>query len=323
MAGGRATMTICYEPPPTYFVHVPKTGGISLGTFLEANFRHADYVRLNPPRLAQLAPADLKHFRCYHAMHQGRTLLEMTGRTDLTCITVVRDPVERSVSQLLYLQRTIAKIPETFTAAYVAQVAPIMHAELSECLGHEAFLQACNSQIRTLGILEDYTPFFKGSVDAASGRTVLRPYDPPPLMDTSDRNLLLDNARRWLNEMAVVGMTEYYAESLLLVCDALGIPPPANLPRHNVNPQRSDLTSRYRTQLAPEVVGQIEALTAHDQQLYGHAHELFMQQWTRYQAHPQRTYSIAPRLRQGAVRLNRPIKRVKRTFKRLLQSVQP
>ena len=316
-------LIIHFEPPPTYFVHVPKTGGISLGTFLEANFRREDCVRLNPPKLAQLTPADLQHYRCYHAMHQGRVLLEMTGRSDLTCITMVRDPIERSVSQIYYLQRTIARIPETFTAAYLAQITPLLHADLSECLDHEAFVRACDSQIRTLGIREDYVPYFKGSADAASGRSVLRPYDPPPLMDTGNKQLLLENARRWLAEMAVVGVTEYYTESVLLVCDALGIPAPANLPRLNVNPSRIDLTSRYRNQLTPAVVAQPANLTYHDQQLYDDATEIFRQQWASYQARPKRTYSIAPRVRQVAPWIHHSIQRTKRRVRQMIGTVQP
>ena len=303
-------LIIHFEPPPTYFVHIPKTGGISLGTFLEANFRREDCVRLNPPKLAQLTPADLQHYRCYHAMHQGRVLFEMTGRSDLTCITMVRDPIERSVSQIYYLQRTVAHIPETFTAAYLAQITPLLHADLSECLDHEAFVRACDSQIRTLGIREDYVPYFKGSADAASGRSVLRPYDPPPLMDTRNKQLLLENARRWLAEMAVVGITEYYTESVLLVCDALGIPAPANLPRQNVNPSRTDLTSRYRNQLTPAVVAQLADLTYHDQQLYDDATELFRQQWALYQSRPRRTYSIAAHVRPLLQPVKAAVKRV-------------
>lgn len=316
-------LIIHFEPPPTYFVHVPKTGGISLGTFLETNFRREDCVRLNPLKLAQLTPADLPHYRCFHAMHQGRVLLEMTGRSDLTCITMVRDPIERSVSQIYFLQRTVARIPETFTAAYLAQITPLLHADLSECLDHEAFVRACDSQIRTLGVREDYSPFFKGSADAASGRSVLRPYEPPPLMDTSNKPLLLENARRWLAEMTVVGITEYYTESVLLICHALGIPAPANLPRLNVNPSRTDLTSRYRNQLTPAVVAQLADLTHHDQQLYDDATEIFRQQWASYQARPKRTYSIAPRLRHIALVVRPAFRPIKRSVKRMIQSLHP
>ena len=90
-------MSYSLEPVPTYFVHVPKTGGVTLGSWLEMCFKRGERVRLDPPRMARLTLDQLKRFRLYHSMHQGRTLLELTGRTDLTCITMVRDPIERSV----------------------------------------------------------------------------------------------------------------------------------------------------------------------------------------------------------------------------------
>lgn len=317
-------MKYCLEPPPAYFVHVPKTGGISLGALLEANFKHGDYVKLYTHTLSQLTTADLKQFRCYHAIHQGRSMLNMVERSDLTCITMVRDPVERSVSDILYLQRTVARVPETFTATYLAQVEPLVYADLSECLDHAAFVSACDRQIRTLGILEDYIPLFKGSEDAASGRSVLRPYHLPPLMDTENKAMLLDNARCWLGEMAVVGIHEYYVESILLMCDALGISAPTTLPRRNVNPRRTDLTLRYRTQLSSKVVARIEELTYHDQQLYDEACELFREQWAVYQASPrQRIYSIVPRLRQAAHQVRRILRPVKQFFREVFLSSRP
>jgi hypothetical protein len=97
--------------------------------------------------------------------------------------------------------------------------------------------------------------------------------------------------------MAIVGVNEHFNESVLLVCDVLGIPAPTSLPRANRNPQRTNQKERYRSTLAPRVAEQLAELTQHDQELYSIAYERFQQQWAQYQAHPRRTYSIAPRLR--------------------------
>lgn len=311
-----------FEPPPTYFVHVPKTGGLSLGAWLEKLFRPSQCIRLKPPTLAHLTPTDLKQFRFYHALHQGRTMLTLTGRNDLTCLTMVRDPIERSVSQIRYLQRVVAQQPETFTPDYLAPVAPLLQADLSAPLDPVAFAKACDPQIRTLGILEDYTPLFKGGPDVASGRSVLRPYPLPPLMDTSDKDLLLANAYSWLQEMAVVGIHEHYAKSVTLLCDVLGLPQPAQLPQQNVNPQRSNLTACYQKQLVPSVLAQLREWTQHDQALYAFAYHRFQEQWAAYQARPRRTYSIAPRLRQAIPDPRPALRPLKRLTKRLIQKVQ-
>ena len=311
------------EPPPAYFVHVPKTGGISLGRVLEDAYLPWDRVRLNPPVMRTVSLERFRRFRFYHSFHQGRRLLEMTGRSDLLTITMVRDPVERSVSQMLYLQRVVRDIPHTFTPEYLASVAPIVNASLEDCVEHEAFAQACDSQIRTLGVMEDYTPLFKGSPDATSGRSILRPYPLPPLMDGSDKAQLLANAKAWLSEIDIVGTTEQYRESVLMVCDLLGIPAPTHLPMLNANPGRGKTAPHYRERLPPKLVAQLEELTAHDRELYTVATERFQEQWRRFQSRPKRAYSIGAHVRQTVMRpVHAALQPLRRFKKRLLGKVR-
>ena len=79
-------MKLTIEPPPAYFVHVPKTGGITLGRFLEDAYLPWERVRLNPPVMQTVTLEQFRRFRFYHSFHQGRRLLEMTGRPDLLTI---------------------------------------------------------------------------------------------------------------------------------------------------------------------------------------------------------------------------------------------
>ena len=310
-------MSWTIEPPPAYFVHIPKTGGISLGRLLESAYLPWDRVRLNPPVMRTVSLEQLRRFRFYHSFHQGRRLLDMTGRSDLLTITMVRDPVERAVSQMLYLQRVVRAIPHTFTPEYLASVAPIVNASLQDCVEHEAFAQACDSQIRALGVMEDYTPLFQGSPDATSGRSVLRPYPLPPLMDVTDTAQLLANAKRWLSEIDIVGTTEQYHEAVLMVRDLLGIPVPAHLPRLNANPVRGKASS-YRERLPPKLVSQLEELTAHDRELYAFAVERFREQWSRFQAQPRRTYSLGAHVRMATMRpVHAALKPLRRVATRL------
>jgi hypothetical protein len=51
--------------------------------------------------------------------------------------------------------------------------------------------------------------------------------------------VLAERARRQLEQMAVVGITENFTESVELLCDLLGVPLPRNLPADNVGRQRA------------------------------------------------------------------------------------
>lgn len=293
-------MHLCFEPPPIYFVHVPKTGGTVLGQWLHSAYGRG-YFDLDLPKIMKLTGPGIHSFRCYHSWHHGRSLLEWLQRPQLTVITMLRDPVERAVSLFGYHQRVHAIHPEWFKAEHRDRVSSLSGVDLQECLDDGLiphFLS--NGQSRVLGIRKDYPTFLDRVMQATSevrSHALLRPYDVPLIVDTDDLPLLAMNAHAWLDEMAVVGLTERYAESLLMIGDLLGIPVPAEPPRVNVSPRRTDPAMRYRDQLASDVVARLEELNRYDLELYTHAQDLFEQQWARYQARPRRTYSIAASVR--------------------------
>jgi hypothetical protein len=302
-------MKLLFEPPPVYFMHVPKTGGTALGKWLRTSYGRRDYIDLDVPSLASLSVSELRQFSCYHACHHGRSMLDLIGRSDLAVITMLRAPIERAVSGFYERQRAFAKHPENYDENYRAQFHPLIHLKLEEGIEHKFVVNLIqNVQTRSLGIRKDYFPFLRGRAYAQPDRPLLCPFPVPVLIDPNNGDLLFSNARAWLSEMAVVGLTERYAESILLISDFLGIPASTDLPRANVNPQRTSAVMRYRDQLSPAVVAQLEELNRYDLELYAYASELFEQQWARYQARPRRTYSIAPRLR----RTLRPVKAIAR-----------
>ena len=156
----------------------------------------------------------------------------------------------------------------------------------------------------------------------SSGRSVLRPYPLPPLMDVNDTSQLLANAKRWLSDIDVVGTTEHYSESVLMACDLLGIPAPQRLQMLNANPERHNTRSRYRERLSPKLVSQLEELTAHDREIYAIALERFHEQWSKYQARPRRAYSIGAHVRLATIRpLRAAVRPLRRIAKRIVAKV--
>ncbi|WP_254150828.1 sulfotransferase family 2 domain-containing protein [Candidatus Chloroploca mongolica] len=305
-------------------MHVPKTGGTAFGKWLHVNYSRHSYIDLGVPKLGHLTQETLHSFTCYHDWHHGRGMFNLVGRSDLPVITLLRTPVERAVSEFYERQRAFAHNPATYHEEYHQQIAPVIAQPLTACIDQEFVRHyLTNVQTTCLGKQIDYAPFLKGGAQAAAGNSMLRPYHLTDQIGQSDHARRLSNARAWLNEMPVVGLTERYAESLLLIADLLGIPVPTEPPRANVNPQRTDPAMRYRDQLAPDVVARLEELNRYDLELHAHATELFEQQWARYRAKPQRTYSIAPRLRIPLRRTESRLKSwLRRTWPGLVEEVR-
>lgn len=314
-------MRLHIEPPPVYFMHILKSGGTTLGGWLRANYSRRGYIDLGVPRLGSLTGAALRNFTCYHDWHYGRGLFGLIGRPDLPVVTLLRTPVERTVSEFYERQRAFAaQQPAAFREEYRQLIAPIIGQPLAACIDHEFVTRyLTNVQTTCLGNEIDCAPFLKGGSQTTAPQPLLRPFNLTDLIGQHDHAQRLSNAHAWLDEMAVVGLTERFAESLLLIADLLGIPVPADLPRANANPQRTGPAMRYRDQLAPETIARLEELNRYDLELYAHAAEVFEQQWARYLARPRRTYSLAAYQR---VSVNRAKGWLRRTWPGLAEGVR-
>ena len=293
-------ISLLFEPKPVYFMHVPKTGGCSLGKLLRSAYA-GGYFDLSLKHITQLTDRNVMEFRCYHDWHNGQSMFEWLGRPNLSVITMVRKPVERAISHFNFQLRFQAAKPEVFKPEFLAQLGRLSDAELSECLDDQLVAHIIsNAQSRHLGNRRDYGRFLsviEGYAPDAQTHALQFPEDVPQLMNEDDMPTLSANAHTWLSEMAFVGLTERYVESVLLMSDLLGIPVPYDLPRANVNPLRTDPAMCYSAQLAPDIVARLEELNRYDLELYDHANDLFKQSWARYRARPNRTYSIAASLR--------------------------
>ncbi|MBE0664792.1 MAG: sulfotransferase family 2 domain-containing protein [Candidatus Aminicenantes bacterium] len=276
-------------------MHIPKTAGCSLCTALRLVYRRRDVITLKSPQaLQQVSLADLQRYRCY-LCHFGAGLYELLKRPLLPCITVVRHPVERAISFIYFLQQQVKKSPEHFSPEYLSRWAPFHEADLRTLLSTDVVNEGtANGQIRALGNIRDFRPFLSDGVLGSHGLLLKGPIE-----NETEKQAMPEmavNAYHQLENMAVVGITERFAETLVLISDLLGMPLHSHLA--NVGPQKQHIEIYgYQIKTPPDLIEQVKALTVYDHELYAHACDLFDQQWSRYLAKPRRTYSIEPRLR--------------------------
>lgn len=284
-----------YEPPPIYFMHIPKTAGSSLRLLFKAAYREQAIVQLYRQGTHRFTAAEMQNFRCISS-HWGPGLLPFLPQPGVACLTLLRDPIEQFVSHLYFRQKELNQQPHLFQPSYLAQMQPLLQADLRTLLESPIPMLPDNLQTRYLGSVEDVRPYFKDGMHGQKGPAL---HGLPFSFSTAlDLGQTAAHAHRQVEQMAVVGVTERFAESVLLVCDFLGIAMPAQMPLQNIGPQKRAVAIHgYRAALSPDLLDLIMAKTQVDQELYAHACALVEMKVAQQRTRLVRTYSIAPRLR--------------------------
>lgn len=283
-------LTIQYEPPPLYFMHIRKTAGTAWHAALKVAYHPQAVTRITVHNFHRYSLADLGRFRAFWS-HFGPGLLPCIEKPGMVYITMLRDPIEQFVSHLYFKQFQLKRDPEKIDPANAEQIDPLLNADLRTLVANSLLLTPDNPQTCNLGVVRDFLPYFK------AGAMMHLELTEQEYRVATNMGPIVACAHAQLDRMAVVGITEHFAASTALLCDLLGIPQPQVLPQKNVGTQRESVAQRYRDQLPPDLLEQIAAKTQYDQALYVHACERFTEQHARYRAQPRRIYSIAPRLR--------------------------
>jgi len=290
-------MRLQFHAPSVYFMHIPRTAGTSLRQFLRLVYPENRILMLGmPSEFKKYTLDELKDFDCYDC-HFGPDLYKLIGRPALPVITILRDPVERYISTLYFRQWHVKNYPHFFEREYVEFMNPFLDADLRTLLSvPEIANLGRDEQTRTLGLggMWNLRSFLKDGSNKRD-KFLLNAFKLPVPTEKQKMNQILNNARAQLDNMAVVGITERFDEALELVGDLLGVPP--RLFQVNVGVKKAAVNKHgYRSKLPPDLIEQVEELTASDRELYAYAYELFEQQYARYRKQPRRTYSIAPRI---------------------------
>lgn len=300
-----------WQPPPLYFMHIHKTAGVALGDWLTAVFGRTQVGRVHLRLLYETDPSQLGHYRCWQS-HCGPSLLPYLPVSNLQIITMLRDPVEQVVSHIYFIRKRLVTLPpERFDPDYLAAMRPLHEADLATWLAHPNNTFFDNFQTRSLGTLLDLAPWFKTGTFGQFRQTTPFPLLPAPLIDERDMDQLFQRACRQLEQAAVVGITEHFAASLALISGLLGVSPPKQTPVSNLSSEKRKVqVNAYRQQTSSDLIDIIEARNRYDCELYRYGYALFTEQQARQQAQPQRSYSIAPRLRHYGQQMLPPVARL-------------
>ena len=229
-----------------FFLHIPKTGGISFRTLLENHFPQAEVCPAQMPEELQAIPsADLAKYRLFRG-HFAYSLHELLPIMPLY-LTFLRNPIERTISHFRHVQREEVSPIHIYVHKFNMDirdfVAAGLTAEESKNI-QTRFIASTAMNWEAIKFFQDY-----GGVELAQTR---------------------------LKDFAVVGLTERFAESMHLLAYTFGWRPITQFQALNTAPQKS-----RRTEFRPDEIEAVAQVNAEDMALYEYAEMLFSE---RYQA---------------------------------------
>ncbi|MBL1210221.1 sulfotransferase family 2 domain-containing protein [Geminocystis sp. GBBB08] len=254
---------------PFYFLHIPKTAGTSLSTFLEANYRKGKWLKAHEIKdLLAFSREEINSYQCFHG-HFG-TLLFALLNNPVTTITMLRDPLDRLISHIYFGQKWLSENPEFYehlSDELSKTINIFQHSSLEEIVENPILnMYFSNVQSRHLGC----------ELNLDTVRNAPVKFLGVLIGEEQDMNIVVAKAKERLDQMAIVGITERFNDSCDLICDFLNIKPPQIYPQLNVTSKQYKL--KTYDDISPELANKIREINKYDMEVYEYGKKIFERQ---------------------------------------------
>jgi hypothetical protein len=241
------------------FIHLRKTGGISLRNVLEAQFPEDRRCPVREDQLHILSAAELGHYDFFSG-HFDQTSLRMIPRNEIKTVTLFREPRARLVSLYRFLRSH--PIRDEFADDLLIRLANELSAEeFFERTEVRSSSAVFNNYVIALG--GSYSSFIRDR----------------PLLSEGDYLRLLEGAKRQVGELTALGITERFSQSVHTVFKSLELRMPRSIEELNVSDNLSEDDSRLRrvdpVTVTPRLTAALEDLIVFDTELYRFAVDEF------------------------------------------------
>jgi hypothetical protein len=246
------------------FLHLPRTGGMAVQQHLEALVGRANVVRISlpPDVFNHLAELRSKRVALGHFFYPAVRLIP----GEPTVATVVREPVDRSISTWEYLQ---------WRTTHPDHVLLVSHGikNLDQFVEDpDLAFHVRDNQTRLLGVEYDIEAIVAslqaGEIDPARARRMAAQAEQAPV-DAA----MLDRAKSRLERMSVVGVTDELPEFVRVLERSLGLPAGPALRPYNATPAAT--VALRESAYDEDVRGRLGDLNRFDAELYAFARGLW------------------------------------------------
>lgn len=262
------------DTQPFYFLHIPKTAGTTLTDYLERHFEQKDIMPHGVwGELLQDDAFDTTKGKLFDGAefylyrgHFGYSLIQELDRP-ARIITVLRNPVERTVSQFFHIQFR-PNDNKWVEPGFVDPDETI--AQFVKDNKRRAVIS--NVQTRYLALSVDFKNYYnkRGETESLYLADSEQAFISPELPDKE----LLARALTRLDESEFVGLQDFFQESLILLAHTLKWHPQEDKTRLQVVTQRP--SSR---ELGFATKQRLRAMNTLDQKVYDHGKALFMKRY--------------------------------------------
>ena len=250
-----------------YYLHIPKTAGTSFIATLDSFF---DYNSIYQEKvwheLLKKPHNDLGKYKLIRG-HFGYNILPLLHKKPIY-LTMLRDPIERTISQYEHIRR------DRFGNNWVSKNF-LAHNEMLEDLikNENKRKRLGNSQTRYIGLDCDVLSFTKSMDNKSLGNFRFDENLPIFQTNTSDE-MMLDTAKKRLEDFEFFGITENFDESMFLLFYTFGWKPIKSMWKLNVSAPRP-----HRKNLPDTIIKQIESWNRLDIEFYNFAKKIFEQRY--------------------------------------------
>ncbi|MBI1279226.1 MAG: hypothetical protein GC179_13955 [Anaerolineaceae bacterium] len=247
-----------------YYMHIPKTAGTSFTQVLIDNVGSDAYYQPMTLRDFLEMPQELVEKIRFIAGHLVYDLSPVITR-NLVYLTMLRNPVSRTISQYLQVQR----VPHSMGEGKAKEESLLDFVKKPE----NRFVYA-NLQTRQLG-LEATLPQIVEKVDPSAYEGDIAPYILWYSNERYDDAQLLELAQSRLEKMAFVGLSEHFDQSIDLLCKTFGWETPTSRTILNIS-------SNSLEDVPQEAIDIIHENTRLDAALYETGKRLFEERYKQW-----------------------------------------